>query len=122
MILCGYQKDPVLSETKLRAAVENRARRGFRLHDPSTWHHHRRAVVPDRKRVWTADLVALVPRLAALAHANDGLARAFIETVLAFVASNHELSERMIGGAPVERRSPRYLPVRCRKKGKRPAC
>jgi hypothetical protein len=38
----GYQKDPVTSEAKLKAAVEAWSRRDFKLHDPATWDKHSR--------------------------------------------------------------------------------
>ena len=93
----GYQKDPVTSEAKLKAAVEAWSRRGFKLHDPATWDKHRQAVVPDLKLAWTASLLALVPELAETAHCSHDQARVFIEKVLAFVECNNELSESMVG-------------------------
>jgi hypothetical protein len=93
----GYQKDPVTSEVKLKAAVEAWSRRGFKLHDPATWEKHRQAVVPDLKLVWTAELLALIPELATVAHASREQAKVFIEKVLAFVEANSELAESMVG-------------------------
>jgi hypothetical protein len=93
----GYQKDPVTSEAKLKAAVEAWSRRGFKLHDPATWHKHKQAVVPELKLVWTAELLALVPELATVAYASHDQAKAFIEKALAFVEGNNELAQSMVG-------------------------
>jgi hypothetical protein len=93
----GYQKDPVQSEAKLKAAVEAWGRRGFYLHDPATWHQHQQAVAPELKLVWTADLLALVPELAILAHATPEQTKSFIEKALAFVEAHNELAESMVG-------------------------
>jgi hypothetical protein len=93
----GYQKDPVQSEAKLKAAVDAWSRRGFYLHDPDTWHQHRQAVVPQLKLVWTADLLALVPELAALAHATQEQTKDFIEKLLVFVETHNELAESVVG-------------------------
>jgi len=93
----GYQKDPVTSEAKLKAAVAAWSNRGFFLHDPATWSKHKQAVVPELNLVWTAELLALVPELAALAHATEEQAKRFIEKVLAFVETNNELAESMVG-------------------------
>ena len=93
----GYQKDPVTSEAKLKAAIAAWSKKGFRLHDPATWNKHKQAVVPELKLVWTAALLALVPELAALAHGTEEQARRFIEKVLAFVEANNELAESMVG-------------------------
>jgi hypothetical protein len=93
----GYQKDPVLSEDKLRAAVETWSRRGFKLHDPTTWDNHKQAVVPELKLVWTADLLALIPELVDVAFCSYDQAKAFIEKVLSFVEANNELAESMVG-------------------------
>ena len=94
----GYQKDPVTSEAKLKAAVEAWGKKGFRLHDPATWHKHRQAVVPELKLVWTAALAGAGPgTCAALAHCDHDQAKAFIEKVLAFVECNNELAESMVG-------------------------
>ena len=93
----GYQKDPVTSEAKLRAAVAAWSKRGFRLHNPDTWNKHKQAVVPDMKLVWTPAILTLIPKLAALAHATEEQAQRFIEKVLAFVDCNNELAESMVG-------------------------
>jgi hypothetical protein len=93
----GYQKDPVTSEAKLKAAVAAWSRRGFRLHDPATWDKHKQAVVPDLKLVWTAELLALVPELATVAYVSHDQAKVFIEKVLAFVEGNNELAQSMVG-------------------------
>lgn len=93
----GYQKDPVTSEAKLKAAVEAWSRRGFKLHDPATWDKHKQAVVPELKLVWTAELLALIPELATVAHASPEQAKLFIQKVLAFVEANNELAESMVG-------------------------
>jgi hypothetical protein len=93
----GYQKDPESSDAKLTASVEAWARRGFRLHDPSTWHKHEPAINPALKLVWTAALLNLVPELAAVAHCNQEQAKVLLEKVLAFVQSNNELAESMVG-------------------------
>jgi hypothetical protein len=91
----GYQKDPVTSEAKLKAAVAAWSKKGFRLHDPATW--HKQAVVPDLKLVWTASLLGLIPELVRLAHCDYDQAKRFIEKVLAFVECNNELAESMVG-------------------------
>jgi hypothetical protein len=93
----GYQKDPVTSEVKLKAAVEAWSRRGFKLHDPATWDKHTQAVVPELKLVWTAGLLALVPEVEKTACCSHDQARVFIEKVLAFVECNNELAESMVG-------------------------
>jgi hypothetical protein len=93
----GYQHDPATSEAKLQAAVAAWGRKGFRLHDPATWHKHKQAVVPDLKLVWTAELLALVPELERVAHCDYDRARAFIQKVLAFVECNNELAESVVG-------------------------
>jgi hypothetical protein len=93
----GYQKDPAQSEFKLKAAVEAWGRRGFYLHDPDTWHQHEHAVVAELKLVWSAELLAMVPELAALAHATHEQAKVFLERVLAFVETHNELAESMVG-------------------------
>ena len=93
----GYQNDPATSEAKLKAAVDAWSRRGFRLHDPTTWHKHKKAMVPEPKLVWTAELLALIPKVAALAHADYDQAKALVEKVLAFVEANNELAESMVG-------------------------
>jgi hypothetical protein len=93
----GYQKDPVTSEAKLKAAVAAWSRRGFKLHDPATWDKHKQAVVPELKLAWTAELLALIPELATVAYATHEQAKVFIETVLAFVEANNELAESMVG-------------------------
>ena len=93
----GYQKDPVTSEAKLQAAVAAWGKKGFRLHDPATWHKHRQAVVPDLKLVWTAELLALVPMLEQIAHCDYDQAKVFIQKVLAFVECNNELAESVVG-------------------------
>jgi hypothetical protein len=93
----GYQKDPVTSEAKLKAAVEAWSRRGFKLHDPATWNKHKQAVVPELKLVWTASLLGLIPELVQLAHCDYDQAKGFIEKVLAFVECNNELAESMVG-------------------------
>ncbi len=93
----GYQKDPVTSEAKLKAAVEAWSRRGFKLHDPTTWHKHKQAVVPDLKLVWTAELLALIPEMATVAYASHDQAKVFIEKLLAFVECNNELAKSMVG-------------------------
>jgi len=36
----AYQKAPVTSEAKLKAAVAAWGKKGFRLHDPASWHKH----------------------------------------------------------------------------------
>jgi hypothetical protein len=93
----GYQKDPVTSEAKLKAAVAAWSRRGFKLHDPATWHNHKQAVVPELKLVWTASLLSLIPELVQIAHCDQDQARRFIEKILAFVEANNELAETMVG-------------------------
>jgi hypothetical protein len=93
----GYQKDPVTSEAKLKAAVEAWSRRGFKLHDPATWDKHKQAVVPELKLVWTAELLALVPEVEKTAYCSHDQAKVFIEKVLAFVECNNELAESMVG-------------------------
>jgi hypothetical protein len=93
----GYQKDPVTSEAKLKAAVAAWSKKGFRLHDPTTWHNHKRAVVPELKLVWTASLLNLIPELVQIAHCDYDQAKRFIEKVLAFVECNNELAESMVG-------------------------
>jgi hypothetical protein len=93
----GYQKDPATSEVKLKAAVAAWSKKGFRLHDPATWHKHKQAVVPELKVVWTAELLALVPELVSLAHCDYDKAKRFIEKVLAFVEANNELAESVVG-------------------------
>src|SRR5262249_6100184 len=67
----GYQKDPVTSEAKLKAAVSVWSKKGFRLHDLSTWHNHKQAVVPELKLVWTASLLSLIPELVQIAHCDQ---------------------------------------------------
>jgi hypothetical protein len=93
----GYQKDPVTSEAKLKAAVAAWSKQGFRLHDPATWDKHRQAVVPDLKLVWTAELLALIPEVEKTAHCSHEQAKVFIEKALAFVECNNELAESMVG-------------------------
>jgi hypothetical protein len=93
----GYQKDPVMSEVKLKAAIAAWSKKGFRLHDPATWHNHKQAVVPELKLMWTASLLGLIPELVQLAHCDYDQAKAFIEKVLAFVEANNELAESMVG-------------------------
>jgi len=93
----GYQNDPALSEIKLKASVEAGVRRGFRLHDPATWPCCNCPDVPALKLDWTPTLLTLIPELAALAHADQDQARAFLEKVLAFVQGRNELSESMVG-------------------------
>jgi hypothetical protein len=93
----GYQKDPESSDVKLKASVEAWARKGFRLHDPSTWHNHEPTVNPALKLVWTAALLNLLPELIAVAHCNQDQAKVLVEKVLAFVQSNNELAESMVG-------------------------
>jgi len=93
----GYQKDPALSETKLKAAVNAWGKRGFRLHDPTTWHKHKQAVVPELKLAWTACLLHLIPELVEIAHCSHDQAKIFMEKVLAFVECNNELAESMVG-------------------------
>jgi hypothetical protein len=93
----GYQKDPVASEAKLKAAVVAWSRRGFKVHDPATWHKHKRAVVPGLKLVWTAELQALIPDVEKTAYCDYDQAKHFIEKVLAFVEANNELAESMVG-------------------------
>jgi hypothetical protein len=93
----GYQKDPVTSEAKLKAAVAAWSRRGFKLHDPDTWHKHKQAVVPELKLVWTAELLALIPEAEKTAYCSHDQAKRFIERVLAFVEANNELAESMVG-------------------------
>src|SRR5262245_25231258 len=66
----GYQHDPVTSEAKLKAAVAAWSRRGFKLHDPATWHKHKQAVVPELKLVWTAELLALIPEVEKTAYCS----------------------------------------------------
>ena len=82
----GYQKDPVTSEAKLKAAVEAWSRRGFKLHDPATWDKHKQA-----------ELLALIPEVENTAHCSCDQAKVFIEKVLAFVEANNELAESMVG-------------------------
>jgi hypothetical protein len=93
----GYQKDPAQSEVKLKASVEAWCRRGFYLHDPDTWHQHQQAVVPELKLVWSADLLAVVPDLAALAHTTHEQVKIFLEKVLVFVETHNELAESVVG-------------------------
>jgi hypothetical protein len=93
----GYQKDPAMSEVKLKAAVAAWSKKGFRLHDPTTWHKHRQAVVPDMKLVWTAGLLAILPEVEKTAYCSYDQAKRFIEKVLAFVECNNELAESMVG-------------------------
>jgi hypothetical protein len=93
----GYQKDPATSEAKLKAAVAAWGKKGFRLHDPATWHKHKQAVVPELKLVWTAELQALIPEVEKTAYCSYDQAKRFIEKVLAFVESNNELAESMVG-------------------------
>src|SRR5262249_29366399 len=99
----GYQHDPVTSEAKLKAAVAAWSKRGFRLHDPATWGKHTQAVVPDLTLVWTPALLALIPELAALAHASAEQTRRFIEKVLAFVEAHNERAESRVGKRREER-------------------
>ena len=91
--------DPAGTGMAMRSAklVEAWSRRGFKLHDPATWDKHKRAVVPDLKLVWTAELLALIPELATIAHAPQEQAKVFIEKVLAFVEGNNELAQSMVG-------------------------
>jgi hypothetical protein len=93
----GYQKDPITSEEKLKAAVAAWSKKGFRLHDLATWDKHKQAVVPDLKLVWTAELLALVPEVEKTAYCSHDQAKVFIEKVLAFVECNNELAESMVG-------------------------
>ena len=93
----GYQKDPVLSDSKLTVTVDAWYRRGFYLHDPSTWNKHKGLVVPDLNLIWTPMLLGLIPELAALAHTTPDKAKLLIEKVMAFVESNNELAESMVG-------------------------
>ncbi len=93
----GYQKDPVTSEAKLKAAVEAWGKKGFRLHDPATWDKHKQAVVPELKLVWTASLLGLIPDIERIAYCDCDQAKRFIEKVLAFVEANNELAESMVG-------------------------
>ena len=93
----GYQKDPEQSDAKLRASVDAWAKKGFRLHDPGTWHNHEPVVSPDLRLVWTAALLNLVPELAAVAHCDQEQAKVFLEKVLGFVQSHSELAESMVG-------------------------
>ena len=93
----GYQSDPDLSEKKLKASVAAWAEKGFRLHDPATWHCCNCPDVPALKLVWTATLLSLIPDFAALAHADQEQARHFLEKVLSFVQGRNELSESMVG-------------------------
>jgi len=93
----GYQKGPVTSEAKLKAAITAWDKKGFRLHDTATWHKHKQALVPELKLVWTASLLNLIPELVQIAHCDYDQAKAFIEKVLAFVEFNNELAESMVG-------------------------
>lgn len=93
----GYQRDPELSEAKLRASVAAWACKGFYLHKPSTWHNAPMTTLPQDRLVWTAALLALLPELAAIAHTSQDKAKTFLETVLAFVQHNNELSKSMVG-------------------------
>jgi hypothetical protein len=93
----GYQEDPGQSDTKLRASVDAWAKKGFRLHDPSTWHNHEPAGNPHLRLVWTTGLLNLVPELAAVAHCEEEQAKVLMEKVLAFVQSHNELAESMVG-------------------------
>jgi hypothetical protein len=93
----GYQKDPVMSEAKLKATVAAWSRRGFKLHDPATWDKDKQAVVPDLKLVWTAELLALIPEVEKTAYCSYDQAKRFTEKVLAFVECNNELAESMVG-------------------------
>jgi hypothetical protein len=93
----GYQKDPESSDAKLRASVDAWARKGFRLHDPSTWHNHEPAVNPHLRLVWTSALLNLVPELAAVAHCDQEQAKVLLEKVLAFLQSHNELAESLVG-------------------------
>jgi hypothetical protein len=105
----GYQKDPALSEAKLKAAVSVWATKGFRLHDPATWHKNKQIVVPDLKLVWAASLLSLLPELMEIAHCDLDQAKALLQKVLAFVEANNELAESMVGnlleGAGIKGRS-----------------
>src|SRR5262249_44129051 len=93
----GYQKDPATSEAKLKAAVAAWCKKGFRLHDPATWHKHKQAVVPELKLVWTPELLALVPEVEKTAYCSYNHAKRFIEKVLAFVECNNELAKSRVG-------------------------
>jgi hypothetical protein len=93
----GYQKDPGLSDAKLKASLEAWANKGFRLHDPATWNNHVPAVSASLKLVWTPTLVGLLPELAAVAHTDQDQAKVLLERVLAFVQSHNELAESMVG-------------------------
>jgi hypothetical protein len=93
----GYQKDPEQSDAKLRASVDAWAKKGFRLHDPATWHNHEPAVNPHLRLAWTAALLNLLPELAAVAHCDEEQAKVLLEKVLAFVQSHNELAESMVG-------------------------
>src|SRR5262249_44997108 len=93
----GYQRDPESSDEKLKASVEAWARKGFRLHDPATWHNHEPAINPALKLVWTAALLDLLPEFAVVAHCNQDQAKVLVEKVLAFVQSHNELAETMVG-------------------------
>ncbi len=81
----------------MQAVVAAWAKRGFRLHDPATWDKHNQAVAPDLKLVWTPALLALVPQLAALAHATEEQAKRLAENLLAVVEANNELAQSMVG-------------------------
>jgi hypothetical protein len=77
----GYQKDPVTSEAKLNAAVSVWNNKGFRLHDPSTWHNHKQAVVPELKLVWTASLLSLIPELVQIAHCDQDQVMSYLRCI-----------------------------------------
>jgi hypothetical protein len=93
----SYQKDPESSERKLQASVEAWSRKGFRLHDPSTWQRHEPVAVPDYKLVRTSDLLDVVPELVSVAHTTADQAKILLEKVLAFVQGHSELAESMVG-------------------------
>jgi hypothetical protein len=77
--------------------VEAWSRKGFRLHDPSTWQRPEAVAVPDYKLVWTSDLLNVVPELASVAHTTADQAKLLSEKVLAFVQGRSELAESMVG-------------------------
>jgi hypothetical protein len=93
----GYQKDPGTSEMKLKASVMAWARKGFFLHDPSSWHKAPLGKVPEAKLIWTVGLLALLPEVAEVAYCTVEEARKALELLLGFVEENNELSESMVG-------------------------
>jgi hypothetical protein len=93
----GYQNDPGTSETKLKASVVAWARKGFFLHDPSTWHKAPVGKVPEAKLIWTMALLSLIPEVAEVAYCSVEEARKALELLLGFVEENNEMSKSMVG-------------------------